>query len=600
MGWEAWTTLIVVALMIFAMARSLASPDTTMLGGLTLLMTLAVFSDGKLPTPAQAVAGFGNEGLITVGVLFVVAAGLTQTGAMAMLVQPLLGRPTTVLGAQVRMMFPVAMLSAFLNNTPIVAMFMPVVRDWCRKTGLAPSKLFLPLSYAAIFGGTCTLIGTSTNLIVYGMVMKSVGAGDLPPVSIGMFTIAAVGVPAAFMGILYVLIASPKLLPDRKAHKQQDGSGRQYTIEMLVDPDSAIDGKSIESAGLRHLPGVYLAEIERAGERMVAVGPEQILHGNDRLIFVGVVDSMVDLQKIRGLVPATNQVFKLEDPRPNRCLVEAVVSNHCRLLGKTIREGRFRTTFNAVVIAVHRGGEHLRQKIGDIVLQPGDVLLIEAHPRFVDQYRESKDFFLVSQVEDSAPLRHDKAWAALAILAAMVTFVTIGWISMLNGALLAAGFMVLLRCCTATDARRSVDWRLLVVIGAALGVGETLRTSGAASSIAEFMIDIAGGNKLMLLLMVYITTTLFTEIITNNAAAVLVYPVALDAAVKLDLNFMPFIIAIMIGASASFSTPIGYQTNLMVYGAGGYRFSDYLRFGIPLNLINMVVTVTLASMIWPM
>lgn len=595
MPWEAWVTIGVVILIIIGLIRSVAGPDVILLGGLTLLMTLgAVFGSTLLPTPAAAVAGFGNDGLITVAVLYVVTAGLTQTGGMALIVQPLLGRPGSLASAQVRMMLPVAGMSAFLNNTPIVAMFMPVVNDWAKKYNLSASRLFIPLSYAAIVGGTCTLIGTSTNLVVYGML------GEETRQRIGMFTIAAVGLPVAAVVIVYILLLSRKLLPDRKTPRKVVEDPRHYTVEMMVEPGSAVAGKTIEEAGLRNLPGAYLMEIERDDERIVAVAPTERLRSGDRLIFVGVVDSVVDLQRIRGLVPATNQVFKLSDPRPNRILVEAVVSASCPLVGKSIRSGRFRTRYDGVVIAVHRNGQQLtNKKVGDIVLQAGDTLLIEAHPRFIDQQRDRRDFFLVSGIQDSKPMRHDRAWIALGILASMVAVVSIGWLSMLNAALIAAGLMVVTRACTGTEARSAIDWRVLLVIGAALGIGQAMDTTGSAEYIAASLIGVVGNNPWLVLLMVYLVTTMFTEMITNNAAAVLIVPIAKAAAMNLGVDVMPFVIAIMVGASASFATPIGYQTNLMVYGPGGYRFSDYLRFGLPLNVIVMAVTVLLAPVIWP-
>jgi di/tricarboxylate transporter len=601
MTWEAWLTLLTIAAAVIALIRNVAGPDMVLLAALAVLMTGGAFSDGMLPGPKQAVAGFGNEGLVTIAVLLVVATGLVRTGAMDLITQPLLGRPQTTIAAQTRLMFPVAALSAFLNNTPIVAIFMPVVSDWCRKSKLSPSHLFMPLSYAAILGGTCTLIGTSTNLVVYGLVLTEQSHGRLADVQIGMFTIGAIGLPVTLVGIAYVLIAGGKLLPQRLSHETQLEDARQYTVEMLVEAGSAVEGKTIEQAGLRHLPGVFLAEIERGGERLVAVGPDAVLQGNDRLIFVGVVDSVVDLQKIRGLVPASQQVFKLRDPRPNRCLVEAVVSDKCPLIGKSIREGRFRTTYGAVVIAVHRGGEHLAgRKIGDIVLRAGDTLLIETHPRFVDQYRNSGDFFLVSAVAGSTPVRHDRASIALAILAAMVVVVSLGLLSMLNAAMLAAGLMILARCCSGSEARSGIDWRLLVAIGAALGVGQAIELSGLADAIATGLIGFAGDHPIAVLAVVYILTALFTELITNNAAAVLVFPIAIASAQTLGVNAMPFVMATMIAASASFATPIGYQTNLMVYGPGGYRFSDYLRFGVPLSFLVFVTTLGLVPRIWPM
>ncbi|MAE64592.1 MAG: SLC13 family permease [Phycisphaeraceae bacterium] len=605
MPWEAWFTLILIAGVIVALLRNMAGPDTVLLAALAGIMTLSLFSaDGLLPTPVEAIAGFGNESLITIGVLFVVAAGLTQTGATSRLTGALLGRPKHLVSAQLRMMLPVAGLSAFLNNTPIVAMFMPVVSDWCRKTGMSPSKLFIPLSYAAILGGTCTLIGTSTNLVVRGLVADARAHGDpavFQDVQLSMFTITAVGLPATVIGIVYILIASPRLLPERRAATSDEEEARRYSFEMLVEKGSAVDGRSIEQAGLRHLPGGFLVAIERDGERIVAVGPEQVLRGEDRLIFVGVVESVVDLQKIRGLVPATNQVYKLSDPRPHRCLVEAVVSDRCPLVGKSIRAGRFRTVYDAAVIAVHRGGARLaNQKIGDIVLKPGDTLMIETHPRFVEQQRNRSDFYLVSAVEDSKPIRHDRAWIALTILTAMVLGVTFTPLTLLNGALLAGGLMVLTKCITASDARSNIDWRILLAIGAAIGVGRALGQSQAAEHLASVLLDIVAplGNY-GALAGIYISAMLFNMMIGNIASAVLIFPIAVEVARTQEARFMPFAVAIMMASSASYATPISYPTNLMVYGAGGYRYSDYLRIGLPLNFIIMAVTIALAPWIWP-
>lgn len=596
MPWEAWFTIGVVVLVIVAMARNVAGPDLILLGGLALLVFAGVFSeDGRLPTAAEAVAGFGNEGLMTVAVLFVVVAGLTQTGAMSLVAQPLLGRPGSVASAQTRLMAPVAGLSAFLNNTTVVAMFMPVVSDWCKKAGLSPSKLFMPLSYAAVLGGVCSLIGTSTNIIVNGLAVET---GALPPM--GMFEVGKIGAIACVVGLGYVLLLSRWLLPERTPAISSAEGARTYTVEMLVARGSPLVGQTIEQAGLRHLPGLYLAEIERGDEVMTAVEPTARLYANDRLVFVGVIESVVDLQKIRGLVPATNQVFKLDKPRSHRSLIEAVVSNTCPLVGKTIREGRFRSIYRAVVIAAARGGERIAGKIGDIVLRPGDTLLLEADPSLADRLRNSRDFFLVSKVENSTPLRHERAWLALLVLALMVIAATAEWVSTLTAALVAGVLMILTRCCSGDEARRSIDYQILVVIGLALGLGSALQKSGAAQALADAMIGLAGANPWITLVAVYAVTLILTELITNNAAAVLVFPIALAAANGLGVNFMPFAITIMIAASCGFATPLGYQTHLMVYGPGGYRFMDFVRMGLALDLLVMAITVTLAPVIWPL
>ncbi|HOA53852.1 MAG TPA: SLC13 family permease, partial [Thermogutta sp.] len=376
-------------------------------------------------------------------------------------------------------------------------------------------------------------------------------------------------------------------------------------------------GKTIEEAGLRHLPGLYLAEINRDGQVLPAVSPQERLRANDRLIFVGIVESVRDLQRIRGLVPATNQVFKLDAPRSDRCLIEAVISDRCPIVGKTIRDGRFRSRYNAVVIGVAREGERLKGKIGDIVLRRGDTVLLEAPPSFVETHRHSRDFYLISPIEHSKPPRYEKAGTALAILIAMVLVVSLseslgdltlmlgslkiglGRITMLKGALLAAGAMLAFRCCTLSEVRRAIDWQVLVAIGASIGIGTSLDVTGAAQLVAGYVVDSVQHNPWLALLVIHAMTSLLTELVTNNAAAALMFPFVLATAQQLDVNPMPFIISIITAASASFATPLGYQTNLMVYGPGGYRFTDYLRIGVPLNILVTLVTVTIAPLVWP-
>jgi K+/H+ antiporter YhaU regulatory subunit KhtT len=419
----------------------------------------------------------------------------------------------------------------------------------------------------------------------------------------GMWTISPIGVPSALVGVAFVLLVSRRLLPNRESVGARLSDPREYTAEMLVQPNSAIDGQTIEAAGLRHLPGVYLAAIERDGETLVGVGPEQVLRGNDQLIFVGVVDSVVDLHRMRGLVPATNQVFKLNDPRPNRCLVEAVVSHTCPVVGRSIREGEFRTRYDAVVIAVHRNGERIDQKIGDIVLKAGDTLLLETHRRFLQNRRNSRDFYLISDVPGSTPRRHDRAWTATGIMIAMVVAIALERytrLSVLNAALLAAALMGITRCLSAEQARRSIDWPTLVAIGAALGLGKAMDTTGLAALSAQGLVQwLQPFGPTGVLAGIYLLTLVFTEILTNNAAAALAFPIAHAAAASLDVNFMPFAIVIAMAASAGFATPLGYQTHLMVYGAGGYRFSDYLKIGVPLDLLVMLMTVALAPRFFP-
>lgn len=592
MTWEAWFTLAVVVAMVVAMAKNLAS-DLIMLGAVALFLAAGLFSKA-FPDAGKLLSGLGNEAVVTVAVLYVVVAGLSRTGAMALVTRPLLGRPRSVAGAQARLMLPVAGLSAFLNNTPIVAMCLPVVSDLSKRSGIAASKLFMPLSFATILGGTCTLIGTSTNMVIYGLYVAETGNRS----GLGMFDPAWVGLPCAVVGIAFLLLTSRWLLPDRKSTLGTSRDPREYTIEMVVEHESALIGQTIEQAGLRGLPGLYLAEIERHGRILPAVASTERLWSDDRLVFVGVVDSVLDLQRMRGLRPATDQLFKLDAPRSERCLIEAVVSNKCPLVGQSIRAGRFRSVYNAAVIAVGHRGERVNKKIGDIVLEAGDTLLLEAHPSFAEQQRNSTDFYLVSKVEDSTPPGHEKAWLALAILVAMVVVAGFEWLSMVQAGMLAATLMLVTGCTNAGSARRSIDWEILVTIAAALGVGETMRTTGLAQRIAEGAVGMTGSDPWLILVAIYATSMVLTEFLSNNATAAIIYPITMATAASLGLDPKPYLIAVMVAASCGFATPFGYQTNLMVFGPGGYRFADFLRVGVLLDLVVMAVTVSVLPLVF--
>lgn len=421
-------TLGVVGLVIGLLALTRYPTDLVMLGGLTILLTLRVL------TPRQALEGFANPAVITYGVLFVVCAGLRETGAMAMLTRPVLGRPRTVAAAQLRMMLPLTALSAFIYNTPLTAMMLPVVSDWAKRIQVAASKLMIPLSYAIMLGGMLTLVGSSTNLVVSGLVeahfrevareRAAAGAAQAAAVpfqdGLRLFDQTWIALPCAAVGLLYLIFIGRKYLPERQKILSLEDDVRQYTVEMVVDPGSSLVGKTVEQAGLRGLPGLYLVEIDRAGRILPAVGPRERLQGDDRLVFAGVLESVVDLQKTRDLRPAGNQTAKLDIPRSQRCLIEAVVSHTCPLVGQSVREGRFRSVYDAAIVAVARSGERVREKIGDIVLRAGDTLLLESDPGFIERRRNSRDFYLVSRVEEASLPRYERAWLAVVILAGMV------------------------------------------------------------------------------------------------------------------------------------------------------------------------------------
>jgi di/tricarboxylate transporter len=586
---QAQFTMALIVVILLVLTFTSVAPDIVLILGVIVLMTLGILQ------PSEALAGLSNEGMITVAVLFVVGAGVQQTGGIDWIAIRLFGRPKTEFSAITRLVFPTMFFSAWMNNTPLVAMLIPAVSDLSRAQRIPVSKLMIPLSYAAILGGTCTLIGTSTNLVIQGMLINEKGWEH----RLGMFDITWVGLPAALIGGAYVILAARFLLPDRKPAISTTDDPREYTVEMHVPSDSPLNGKTIEAAGLRHLPGLYLAEIQRDGTAMPAVSPQETLKAGDTLLFVGAVGSVKELQRIRGLIPATGEVFKLSAPRPQRCLIECVVSNTNPFVGMTIRDARFRNHYNAVVVAVARNGVRLQQKIGDIVLRPGDTLLVEAHPTFADQQRDSREFFLVSKVEDSHPPRHDRALLAVGLLLALVVLTALEVISVLNAAFLVAALMIASHCLSIDAARRSINWGVLLAIAAAFSLGKALEKTGAAEQLAQGAISLAGSSPIASLAVIYLATVIITELITNNAAAALMFPFAMATADRLNVSYMPFVIAVMMAASAGFATPIGYQTNLMVYGPGGYKFSDYVKVGLPLDFLIGVVTVAIAPLAFP-
>lgn len=599
MTWESWVMLGLLALMAITILRGLAGADTVLLGGLAFVMGLGSIPNSSFPDVPDAVAGFGSKAVVTIGVLFVIAEGLRQTGAMAMVTRPVLGQPKSLPAAQVRMMLPVAGLSAFLNNTPIVAMLMPIVSDWCRRTGISPSKLFIPLSYAAIMGGSCSLIGTATNVFVAAEYSDALSNKLVTGQPLAMFSITAVGLPAAIVGIGYLLLTSRWLLPD---HKSSDSArdARQYTFEMVVDSDSPINGQTIESAGLRNLAGGYLIGIERDGERRVAIAPSTVLHHADVLIFAGELDSMHDLAENKGLTPATSkQAQKLP---ANLELIEAVLSDRSPLVGKSVKEGGFRSVYNAVVIAVHRGGEHLDAKIGDIVLRAGDNLLLEADQQFVDRHRNRQDFYFLNALGSAQRYRSTKAGIALGVLLAVVALATTGAMELVTAALLGAGVMVVTGCCTPYEARQSINWRVLIMMGAAIGFGHAMYTTGVAASAATSLIELMPtGQPIYSLAAVYVVAMVLTSIIGPVPTAGLLFPVlvAIAGPSGLDCNFTPFAVTLMMTAAASFASPSAYQTNLMVANAGGYKPIDFMRIGLPLNILVMITTLLITPKVWP-
>ncbi len=581
MNFDAWFTLAIVAAMLALMVRG-HSAAVAIVGAVIVLLVAGVIDE------AQAFSGFSNPAPITVAALYVLARGVERTGALEPLVRIAIGGPGGA-RSMLRLLVPSAAASAFLNNTPIVAMLMPVVSESSQERGVPPSRLLIPLSFGVILGGVVTTIGTSTSLVVSGLLQAS----GQPP--FGLFEISHIGLPIAAVGLVVVSLLAPRLLPDREPPRRSLSSAeRDFVVRMVVDPDGGLEGQTVEEAGLRHLEGVFLVEIERDGEPITPVAPSTLLHRGDHLLFVGQARLVADLRNLPGLRSAENPHLADLDMAAHP-LTEVVVGASSPLLGKTPKEIGFRERYQAAIVGIHREGHPVATKLGAVQLRLGDTLLLLADAGFRDRWRDRPDFLLIARLDATRSAPDRKAWLALAIAAGFVVVAGTGLLPILHAALASAVLLVATRTLSAQEARASVELEVLVVIAGAFGVGAAVEASGLAGLIGHAIVTLTDGfGWRWTLLGTVLATIVLTEFISNNAAAALMLPIALATATEVGADPRSFAIAVAASASCAFLTPIGYQTNTMVYGPGGYHFGDYWRLGLPLTVAS-VVTIVLAT-----
>jgi di/tricarboxylate transporter len=587
MNLDASLTLLAALSVIVGMALDKWPPEWLVLAAVTFLVAVGVLNSH------EALHGFSNPGMITIGALYVVAAGIHKTGALKLITNPVLGQPRSTQTALLRLLPLTSFSSGLLNNTPVVAMMIGVVQDWASSLKLSPSRLLLPLSYAAILGGTMTLIGTSTNLIVNGLLQS-----ELDKPSLGFFSITPIGLAVLVGGLLWMIFLGWRLLPSKKGFLQSLQDSREYSVIMRVTDNGDLQNTSVSHSKLRNLNHGYLAEIERNGRLLPYVDQTTILKAGDRLLFIGTTECAREVRQIKGL-EVDGQEF-LDLTSYDRRYIEVVLSPHSTVVGQTIKDANFRSTYQAVVLAVSRNGQRITRKPGDIRLRPGDTLLLDTTKDFEKRYRHSWEFLLVSPVGYAENLEQtSKAPWALSLLIGIVAVHLTGLLSMVMAALLGAVSMVFTGCLSPKQAAKSINGSVLIVIAGSLAIGHAMASTGAALWLSGYIIDVCGNSPWLALLAIYITTIFFTEIITNNAAAVLMFPVAVALSQQLEVSVLPFAIAIMFAASASFLTPLGYQTNLMVYGPGEYKLQDYIKAGIPMTLISMSIAVLMIPWVFP-
>ena len=582
----AWITILTVLSMFTVLLLTKLRADLVFLGAIAILFVTGVLN------AKEAFSGFSSTSVVIIGVLFVVVAGLTHTGVLQWIVKHLLGQPESYSKAVIRLMLPVAGLSSFLSNTTVVALFVGIVKMWSKKLGVSPSKLLIPLSYASGMGGVCTLIGTPPNLIISGLYAENTG------VAMNVLTTTIPGLFCLFIGVLSI-IAMRNLLPDRKAPESAFESTSEYTVELLVPSDNPNIGMTINEADLNNVRGGNLIEVVHFDEFVSPAGGDEIVMGGDRLIYSGQIDEILELKKTHGLVNADHYVFTLSEIDKNRQLRTAYVTFGSSLIGKAIGNTNFEKDYGLVLVAVARSGKRIEQSPREVVIQAGDTLLLDCPPKLkIDTSSlASKLHFFDS---DQVPNIGKKTLISTTIMIAMVVLSALNIIPLLQCAFLAAMAMLIFKCCNVDQAMKSINWEILMVFAGSVVLGVAIQKTGIAERLAFGILDVCGDNPIVVMTAICFVGTFITEFISNTAAGAMFFPIMYQAAEKLGYEPFPFLVALMVSVSSSFATPIGSPTHMLVYGPGGYRFSDFMRIGLLMNIIILAANIFIVNIIYPL
>ena len=582
----AWITILTVLTMFTVLLLTKLRADVVFLGAISILFVTGVLN------AKEAFSGFSSTSVVIIGVLFVVVSGLTHTGVLQWIVKNLLGQPESYSKAVVRLMLPVAALSSFLSNTTVVALFVGIVKMWSKKLGISPSKLLIPLSYASGMGGVCTLIGTPPNLIISGLYAENTGE------AMNVLTTTIPGLFCLFIGVLSI-IAMSKLLPNRKTPESAFESTSEYTVELEVPSDNPHIGETVNEAGLNDVRGGNLIEVVHYDEFVSPANGEEILMGGDRLIFSGQIDEILDLKHSHGLVSADHHVFTLSEIDSSRQLRTAYVTFGSSLIGKSIGGTTFEKDNGLVLVAVARRGERIKQSPREVVLQAGDTLLLDCPPnmKINESSLTAKLHFFDS---DQVPNIGKKTLISTTIMMAMVVLSALNVIPLLQCAFLAAIAMLIFRCCNVDQAMKAINWEILMVFAGSVVLGIAIQKTGIAERLAFGILDVCGDNPIVVMTAICFVGTFITEFISNTAAGAMFFPIMYQAAEKLGYDPFPFLVALMVSVSSSFATPIGSPTHMLVYGPGGYRFSDFMRIGLLMNIIILAANIFIVNIIYPL
>ena len=584
---HAWITIVTVLSMFSILLLTKLRTDLVFLGAIAVLFVTGVL-DAK-----EAFSGFSSTSVVVIGVLFIVVSGLTYTGVLQWIVKHLLGQPDSYSKAIVRLMLPVAALSSFLSNTTVVTLFVNIVKMWSKKLGIAPSKLLIPLSYASGMGGVCTLIGTPPNLIISGLYAEETGR------QMNILATAIPGIFCLFVGVLSI-IAMQRLLPTRKVPESAFESTSEYTVELRVPSDNPHIGQTLGEAGLYNVKGGSLLEIYHFDDIRTPPNEKEYILGGDHLVYAGQIDEIAELIETHGFVIADHHVFSVHElDNEDIHLRTAYVTFGSPLIGTTISKSQFEKNNNMTLVAVARRGERISKPPREVVLKAGDTLLLNCPPRMsvdTEQLASQLHFFDNAQL----PNIGSKTILSSLVMLAMVVLSALGVMPLLQCAFIAAGAMLILKCCTPEQAMKSINGEILMVFAGSVVLGLAIQKTGIAERLAFGILDVCGTNPLVVMTAICLVGTFITEFISNTAAGAMFFPIMYHAAEQLGYEPYPFLIALMISVSSSFATPIGSPTHMLVYGPGGYRFSDFMRIGLLMNFIILAANILIVNIVYPL
>ena len=588
LGLPGWITIVTVLSIFFVMAKTRIPAVVAFLGAMTVLLVTGIISE------AEGMAGFGSEPVVVHAAFFVVMAGLMQTGVLYWLTKHLLGNPKEYRQALVKLMLPIASLAAFLNSVNVVALFIDVVRIWARRLGTEPSRLLIPLSYAATLGGTCTLIGNSSNLVISGLYAERTGR------ALSFFAPLVPGLFCTVIGIGMVIILR-NFIPRRQSPESTFESTSDYTVELLVPTDNPAVGLSVNDAGLRNVRGGSLIEIVRFDKEIIAPVPQdEFILGGDRLIYSGQINEILELKKSHGLVAADHHVYSISEIDNNRKMKTAYIGFGSDLIGSRMSDNQFEHRTDIVLVAVARQGKRVNIQPREVELEAGDTLLLECPPKEDNEIAMMTKGSLTFFDSHFVPQLGKKTIYSSIILVIMFILSSLHVMPLMATTMLAAGAMLLLKCCRAQNVTKYIEWELLLILGATVVFSTAITKTGIADVAANSLLQLCGNNPLIVMAVMCILASLVSEAVSDVAACGVFFPIVYQEAIELGCNPMPFIISLMIAVTTSFASPIGSSTHMLIYGPGGFKFSDFLRIGFLMHVVLLAANLLIVNIIYPL